>query len=237
MRTNKLYQPPAPASAALLQERGAFVTLKEKGELRGCIGYVSAAKPLYLTVRDVAALAALRDAREERGALAVQLFKEFEQAAFALDKGGSSGIVQSMFGFHIIRLDDKRSAHLQTFDEVKSQIEPLVKRQKAQRDAEQVANAIQTQARTTSLAAAAAKNGFTVTDTDFFVRTSLLPGVGQSPDLMERLFSATEKSAPERLMSGGRTLIPRSRHSPRYWTTVSVSPISLVRREAMNSRG
>ena len=63
VQTKKLYEPPVPASPALLQERGAFVTLKEKGELRGCIGYVSAAKPLYLTVRDVAALAALRDSR------------------------------------------------------------------------------------------------------------------------------------------------------------------------------
>ena len=63
VRSGKLYGPPVPASPALLAERGAFVTLREKGALRGCIGYVSAVKPLYLTVRDVAALAALRDSR------------------------------------------------------------------------------------------------------------------------------------------------------------------------------
>lgn len=57
------YEPPASASAALNQERGAFVTLREHGKLRGCIGYTSAAKPLYLTVRDTATLAALRDPR------------------------------------------------------------------------------------------------------------------------------------------------------------------------------
>jgi len=45
------------------QERGAFTTLKESGELRGCIGYTSAAKPLYITVRDTATLAAMRDPR------------------------------------------------------------------------------------------------------------------------------------------------------------------------------
>jgi AmmeMemoRadiSam system protein A len=39
------------------------VTLTKEGQLRGCIGYVSPAKPLYLTVRDVATLAALRDHR------------------------------------------------------------------------------------------------------------------------------------------------------------------------------
>jgi AmmeMemoRadiSam system protein A len=39
------------------------VTLKEHGELRGCIGYVSPTKSLALTVRDVAAYAALKDSR------------------------------------------------------------------------------------------------------------------------------------------------------------------------------
>ncbi len=57
------YEPPANASATLNQERGAFTTLKEAGELRGCIGYTSAAKPLYITVRDTATLAAMRDPR------------------------------------------------------------------------------------------------------------------------------------------------------------------------------
>jgi AmmeMemoRadiSam system protein A len=47
----------------LNQERGAFVTLKERGGLRGCIGYVAPIKPLYITVRDVARFAALEDTR------------------------------------------------------------------------------------------------------------------------------------------------------------------------------
>jgi AmmeMemoRadiSam system protein A len=63
VREGKLYQPAAPSSRALLQDRGAFVTIRKKGELRGCIGYTSPIKPLYLTVRDVAALAAVRDTR------------------------------------------------------------------------------------------------------------------------------------------------------------------------------
>jgi AmmeMemoRadiSam system protein B/AmmeMemoRadiSam system protein A len=63
VRERKLYPPPPPALEALLAERGAFVTLTEKGELRGCIGDLSPSKPLYLMVRDVAALAALRDPR------------------------------------------------------------------------------------------------------------------------------------------------------------------------------
>jgi AmmeMemoRadiSam system protein B/AmmeMemoRadiSam system protein A len=59
----KQYEPGATASEALNQDRGAFVTLREAGQLRGCIGYTSATKPLYLTVRNTATLAALRDPR------------------------------------------------------------------------------------------------------------------------------------------------------------------------------
>jgi hypothetical protein len=63
VQSGDAYEPPASASATLNQERGAFVTLSESGVLRGCIGYTSAAKPLYLTVRDTATLAAMRDPR------------------------------------------------------------------------------------------------------------------------------------------------------------------------------
>jgi AmmeMemoRadiSam system protein A len=42
---------------------GAFVTLTEKGDLRGCIGYIEAALPLIETVRDVAPRSALEDPR------------------------------------------------------------------------------------------------------------------------------------------------------------------------------
>jgi AmmeMemoRadiSam system protein A len=45
------------------QERGAFVTLEKHGQLRGCIGYIEARKPLYLTVAEMAVAAAFHDPR------------------------------------------------------------------------------------------------------------------------------------------------------------------------------
>lgn len=63
VRNRKPYEPPAPSSSSLLQERGVFVTLTKHGQLRGCIGYTSPLLPLYVSVRDVAAYAALRDPR------------------------------------------------------------------------------------------------------------------------------------------------------------------------------
>jgi AmmeMemoRadiSam system protein B/AmmeMemoRadiSam system protein A len=63
VREKKFYAPPADEPEALRNARGAFVTLKEHGNLRGCIGYMSPVKPLAETVRDVAAYAALEDRR------------------------------------------------------------------------------------------------------------------------------------------------------------------------------
>jgi hypothetical protein len=64
VRDHKQYEYSPPVGLeALAQERGAFVTLKENGQLRGCIGYVAPMKPLCITVRDVAIFAALRDTR------------------------------------------------------------------------------------------------------------------------------------------------------------------------------
>ena len=50
-------------SKDLLDKRGAFVTLKIDGRLRGCIGYIIPVKSLYLTVQEVAESAAMRDPR------------------------------------------------------------------------------------------------------------------------------------------------------------------------------
>ena len=63
VRQGKLYDCSPGGLQALEIDRGAFVTLKEKGSLRGCIGYITPMKPLCMTVRDTAALAAVRDDR------------------------------------------------------------------------------------------------------------------------------------------------------------------------------
>jgi AmmeMemoRadiSam system protein A len=65
VKERKLLDYPGSKLDSLMQERGAFVTLKKRGQLRGCIGYVSPVRALALTVRDVAALAAVKDERFE----------------------------------------------------------------------------------------------------------------------------------------------------------------------------
>ena len=50
-------------SEVLKEKKGAFVTLKKHGHLRGCIGYIEARKPLYNTVGEMALAAAFDDPR------------------------------------------------------------------------------------------------------------------------------------------------------------------------------
>ncbi|MGB8658635.1 MAG: AmmeMemoRadiSam system protein B [Candidatus Zixiibacteriota bacterium] len=56
--------PAFPIDSPILKEkRGAFVTIREQGQLRGCIGYIEAIKPLYITIQEMAEAAALNDPR------------------------------------------------------------------------------------------------------------------------------------------------------------------------------
>ena len=54
---------PAEPSSSLAAPSAAFVTLRERGELRGCIGNLAADRPLWLSVVAAAISAASRDPR------------------------------------------------------------------------------------------------------------------------------------------------------------------------------
>lgn len=60
-----------------------------------------------------------------------QMVPEFEKAAFALDVGKyTEQPVQSQFGWHIIKVEDKRAQQPPAFDQVKAQIRSLLLRDK-----------------------------------------------------------------------------------------------------------
>ena len=57
-----------------------------------------------------------------------QMVPEFSDTAFKLDKGQISEPVKTQFGWHVIKVEDKRVKPVPPFDEVKPQIENYVQR-------------------------------------------------------------------------------------------------------------
>ncbi len=121
---------------------------------------------------------------------------EFEQAAFGTPKGQTTGIIRTSYGFHIIRVEDKQNARLKPLDEVKAQIEPVIKQQKAAVAAQGLANSVQSLARSAGMEKAAADKGLTVTTTDLVAQADALPGVGSAQELANALFSAKKNDPP-----------------------------------------
>ncbi len=121
---------------------------------------------------------------------------EFEQAAFDTPVGQTTGVIRTSYGFHIIHVEAKQEARLKPLDEVKAEIEPILKKQKAAAQAQSVAGTVQTLARTAGLDKAAQERNLSVTTTGFISQADQLPGIGSAPDFMATLLGAKKNEPP-----------------------------------------
>lgn len=118
-----------------------------------------------------------------------RMVPEFDQAAFALQPNQISDLVKSQYGYHIIKVADKKAAATRPLTEVRPQIADRLAYERAQARATTVAEEIAKEIRTPAdLDKVAKARGMKVQESEFFGRDEQVIGLGSSPEAVSRAF-------------------------------------------------
>jgi len=120
-----------------------------------------------------------------------QTVPEFEKVAFSLPPGSLSELVKTQFGFHIIKVLAKETAHTKPFDEVKDSIRAPMMLTKADDEASKVAEQLATAVRKsnrTPLADLARDYHLEVSQTRAVAATDPLVELGNSTEAKDAIF-------------------------------------------------
>src|SRR5262245_13000683 len=118
-----------------------------------------------------------------------RMVPEFDQAVFAMQPNQISDLVKTQYGYHIIKLVDKKVATTRPLAEVRQQITDQLAYERAQAQAADLAQKLEKQiSRPSDLDSAAKTHGLTVQESGFFARDEPIDGLGPAPEVTNRAF-------------------------------------------------
>ncbi|MEW6426953.1 MAG: SurA N-terminal domain-containing protein [Thermodesulfobacteriota bacterium] len=119
-----------------------------------------------------------------------RMVKPFEDTVFAMNPGEVSGIVETQFGYHIIKLEEITPATVRPFEEVKEEIVARLRERRAKETAQAAAAAAYEQIiMAGSLAKYVEQGGGPLQETGFFEQASPPAGIAASPAFVSTAFS------------------------------------------------
>jgi peptidyl-prolyl cis-trans isomerase D len=114
---------------------------------------------------------------------------EFEQAAFSMQPGEMSDLVKTQYGYHIIKVVDKKPGVTKTLDEVKAQITDQLMWERAQSKTSDVADTLEKQIRKPAdLDKVAGENGLKVQESGYVTRDEPIMAIGAPPEMTAEIF-------------------------------------------------
>ncbi len=134
-----------------------------------------------------------------------RMVPEFDQAVFAMQPGQISDLVKTQYGYHIIKLVDKKAATTRSLAEVRQQINDQLAYERAQAQAADLAQSLEKEiSKPADLDRVAKAQGLTVQESGFFARDEPILGLGPAPEVASKAFDMKqgETAGPLRASRG-----------------------------------